>query len=72
MLTGENIQVVMESFVQGKELLPIPLEEQGILTVEAAIGHVLTWPRHLVQKCSDLVIVLFFLNNLYIFLDLLT
>ena len=72
MFTGANVEVVMDSFVQGKELLPIPLEEQGILTVEAASGHVLTWPRHLVQKCSDLVIVLFFLNNLYIFLDLLT
>ena len=59
MFTGANIEVVMDSFVQGKELLPFPLEEQGIFIVEDAIGHVLTWPRHLVQKCSDLVIVVY-------------
>ncbi|KAL4573393.1 hypothetical protein LXL04_020196 [Taraxacum kok-saghyz] len=51
---GENIQVIMDSFIQGDALLSIPLEEESIFIVKDAIGHVVSWPRHLVQKCSDL------------------
>lgn len=56
--TGENIEVFMETFMQGEALLPIPLEDEFIERVKDAVGHVLHWPRHLVIRCSDLVCVL--------------
>ncbi|KAI3813297.1 hypothetical protein L1987_18017 [Smallanthus sonchifolius] len=50
----ENIEVMMEVSIQGEALLPIPLEEEFITNVKDAVGHILTWPRHLVIRCSDL------------------
>ena len=55
MFTGENIQVIMDSFIQGEALLSIPLEEESIFIVKDAIGQVLSWPRHLVQKCFGII-----------------
>ncbi|CAH1427292.1 unnamed protein product [Lactuca virosa] len=55
--SDENIQVMMETILQGEALLPIPLEEDFIMKVKDALGHILSWPRHLVIRCSDLVIL---------------
>ncbi|CAI9277277.1 unnamed protein product [Lactuca saligna] len=35
-------------------LIPIPLEEDFIVKVKDALRHILSWPRHLVIRCSDL------------------
>ncbi|CAI9261130.1 unnamed protein product [Lactuca saligna] len=35
-------------------LIPIPFEEEFIVKVKDALGHILSWPRHLVIRCSDL------------------
>ncbi|KAI3763261.1 hypothetical protein L1987_53715 [Smallanthus sonchifolius] len=51
---GEIIEVMMEICVQGEAFLPIPLEEELIMKVKDAVGHILSWPRHLVIRCSDL------------------
>ncbi|KAI3777726.1 hypothetical protein L1987_47528 [Smallanthus sonchifolius] len=51
---SENIEVMMEVSIQGEALLPIPLEEEFITNVKDAVGHILTWPRYLVIRCSDL------------------
>ncbi|KAI3511047.1 hypothetical protein L1887_18189 [Cichorium endivia] len=51
---GENIEVMMELCVQGEVSLPIPLEEEFIVKVKDVVGHILSWPRHLVIQCSDL------------------
>ncbi|KAL4565655.1 hypothetical protein LXL04_029758 [Taraxacum kok-saghyz] len=32
-------QVIMDSFIQGEALLPIPIEEESIFIVKDAIGH---------------------------------
>ncbi|KAI3732930.1 hypothetical protein L1987_64142 [Smallanthus sonchifolius] len=53
--SGEIIEVMMEICVQGEAFLPIPLEEELIMKVKDAVGHILSWPRHLVIRCSDLV-----------------
>ncbi|CAH1450249.1 unnamed protein product [Lactuca virosa] len=37
-----------------ESLIPIPLEEEFIVKVKDALGHILSWPRHLVIRCSDL------------------
>ncbi|KAI3511051.1 hypothetical protein L1887_18193 [Cichorium endivia] len=50
----ENIEVMMELCVQGEVSLPIPLEEEFIVKVKDVVGHILSWPRHLVIQCSDL------------------
>ncbi|KAI3687111.1 hypothetical protein L1987_80802 [Smallanthus sonchifolius] len=52
--SGEIIEVMMEIRVQGEAFLPIPLEEELIMKVKDAVGHILSWPRHLVIRCSDL------------------
>ncbi|KAI3815296.1 hypothetical protein L1987_14958 [Smallanthus sonchifolius] len=52
--SGEIIEVMMEMCVQGEAFLPIPLEEELIMKVKDAVGHILSWPRHLVIRCSDL------------------
>ncbi|CAH1447647.1 unnamed protein product [Lactuca virosa] len=52
--SDENIKVMMETIIQGEALLPIPLEEEFIAKVKDALGHILSWPRHLVIRCSDL------------------
>ncbi|KAI3821489.1 hypothetical protein L1987_09057 [Smallanthus sonchifolius] len=52
--SGEIIEVMMEICVQGEAFLPIPLEEELIMKVKDAVGHILSWPRHLVIRCSDL------------------
>ncbi|KAI3773956.1 hypothetical protein L1987_48495 [Smallanthus sonchifolius] len=44
---------MMEICVQGKALLQIPLEEEFIVKVKDVVGHILSWPRHLVIRCSD-------------------
>nr|KAJ0223907.1 hypothetical protein LSAT_V11C200076590 [Lactuca sativa] len=54
--SDENIEVMMETIFQGETLIPIPLEEEFIVKVKDALGHMLSWPRHLVIRCSDLVI----------------
>ncbi|KAI3828016.1 hypothetical protein L1987_02106 [Smallanthus sonchifolius] len=51
---GENIEVMMEICVQGEAFLPIQLEEELIVKVKDAVGHILSWPRPLVIRCSDL------------------
>ncbi|KAK9076248.1 hypothetical protein SSX86_004581 [Deinandra increscens subsp. villosa] len=53
-VSGENIEVMMETCVQGEALLPIPLEEEFVEKVKDALGYILSWPRHLVIRCSDL------------------
>nr|KAJ0199923.1 hypothetical protein LSAT_V11C600312300 [Lactuca sativa] len=52
--SDENIEVMMETILQGEALLPIPLEEEFNVKVKDALGHILSWPRHLVIRCSDL------------------
>ncbi|CAH1418455.1 unnamed protein product [Lactuca virosa] len=52
--SDENIEVMMETILQGEALIPIPLEEEFIVKVKDALGHILSWPRHLVIRCSDL------------------
>ncbi|CAI9304395.1 unnamed protein product [Lactuca saligna] len=53
-VSDENIEVMMETSVQGEALLPVPLEEEFIVKVKDAVGHILSWPRYLVIRCSDL------------------
>lgn len=53
-VSDESIEVMMEMCVQGEALLPIPLDEEFIVMVKDAVGHILHWPRHLVIRCSDL------------------
>ncbi|KAJ0580220.1 hypothetical protein HanHA300_Chr04g0126701 [Helianthus annuus] len=53
---GETAKVMMEVALQGETLLPIPLEEEYIEKVKEAVGHILSWPRHLVIRCSEMVI----------------
>ncbi|KAK9076249.1 hypothetical protein SSX86_004582 [Deinandra increscens subsp. villosa] len=53
-VSGENIEVMMETCVEGEALLPIPIEEVFIEKVKDAFGYILSWPRHLVIRCSDL------------------
>ncbi|CAI9268030.1 unnamed protein product [Lactuca saligna] len=50
----ENIQVMMEAILQGEALIPIPLEEEFIVKVKDALGHILSWPRQLVIRCSNM------------------
>ncbi|CAH1423010.1 unnamed protein product [Lactuca virosa] len=52
--SNENIEVMMETILQGEALIPIPLEEEFIVKVKDALGHILSWPRHLVIRCYDL------------------
>ncbi|CAI9291110.1 unnamed protein product [Lactuca saligna] len=52
--SDENIEVMMETILQGKALIPIPLEEEFIVMVKDALRHILYWPRHLVIRYSDL------------------
>ncbi|KAI3690691.1 hypothetical protein L2E82_05748 [Cichorium intybus] len=54
-VSDETIEVMMDMCVKGEALLPIPLEEEFILKVKDAVGYILSWPRHLVIRCSDLV-----------------
>ncbi|KAI3695170.1 hypothetical protein L1987_78159 [Smallanthus sonchifolius] len=51
---GENIEVMMEICVQSEASLPISLEDEFIFKVKDAVVHILSWPRHLVIRCSDL------------------
>ncbi|KAK9056189.1 hypothetical protein SSX86_027278 [Deinandra increscens subsp. villosa] len=53
-VSGENVEVMMELCVQGEALLPIPLKEEFIEKVKDALGCILSWPRHLVIRCSYL------------------
>ncbi|KAJ0677830.1 putative Ulp1 protease family catalytic domain, papain-like cysteine peptidase superfamily [Helianthus annuus] len=57
-LMGTNeeglLQVVLEICLHREALLPFPLKEEFIIEVGDAVGHVLSWPRHLVIRCSDL------------------
>ncbi|MFS7889183.1 hypothetical protein Hanom_Chr00s000003g01603971 [Helianthus anomalus] len=50
----EFLQVMLEICLHREALLPVPLEEEFIMEVGDAIGHILSWPRHLVVQCSDL------------------
>nr|KAJ0207771.1 hypothetical protein LSAT_V11C500246210 [Lactuca sativa] len=52
--SDENIEVMIETILQGEALVPFPLEEEFIVKVKDALGHILRWPRHLVIRCSDL------------------
>ncbi|CAH1427965.1 unnamed protein product [Lactuca virosa] len=52
---------MIEIPLQGDALLLIPLEEEFILKVKDALGHILSWPRHLVIRCSDLWL---YVNNI--------
>lgn len=49
------MDVLMQICLQGEALLPIPIEEEFIDKVKDAVGFILSWPRHLVIRCSDLV-----------------
>ena len=40
-VTDENIEVMMETIFQGEALIPIPLEEEFIVKVKDALGHIL-------------------------------
>lgn len=55
--TGENAEVMMDIALQGQAKLPIPIEDEFIVHVSDAVGHILSWPRHLVIRCSELVII---------------
>ncbi|MFS8034523.1 hypothetical protein Hanom_Chr17g01582151 [Helianthus anomalus] len=46
------LQVVLEICLHREALLPFPLKEEFITEVGDAVGHVLSWPRHLVIRCS--------------------
>ncbi|CAH1453970.1 unnamed protein product [Lactuca virosa] len=52
--SDENIEVMMETILQGEDSIPIPLEEEFIVKVKDGLGHILSWPRHLVIQCTDL------------------
>ncbi|CAI9259970.1 unnamed protein product [Lactuca saligna] len=52
--SDENIEVMIETILQGEALVPFPLEEEFIVKVKDALGHILSWPRHLVIRCSNL------------------
>nr|KAJ0191502.1 hypothetical protein LSAT_V11C800450430 [Lactuca sativa] len=53
-VTDENIEVMIETILQGEALVHFPPEEEFIVKVKDAMGHILSWPRHLVIRCSDL------------------
>nr|KAJ0226796.1 hypothetical protein LSAT_V11C100024300 [Lactuca sativa] len=53
-VTDENIEVMIETILQGEALVTFPLEEEFIVKVKDALGHILSWPRHLVIRCSNL------------------
>ncbi|KAI7746773.1 hypothetical protein M8C21_029597, partial [Ambrosia artemisiifolia] len=40
--------------LQKEAKVPVPIEEELVEKVEEVVGHVLSWPRHLVIHCSDL------------------
>jgi len=50
-----NIEVKVETSVQAEALLPIPIHDEFVETVQDAIGYMLSWPSHLVIPCSGLV-----------------
>ncbi|KAK1424472.1 hypothetical protein QVD17_19802 [Tagetes erecta] len=50
----EFIEVTIEICLQGEALLPIPFEDEFIVKVKDAVGHILSWPKDLVVRCSDL------------------
>ncbi|CAI9290686.1 unnamed protein product [Lactuca saligna] len=52
--SDENIEVMMETNLQREALIPILLEQVFIVKVKDALGHILSWQRHLVIRCSDL------------------
>ncbi|KAF5763678.1 hypothetical protein HanXRQr2_Chr15g0683151 [Helianthus annuus] len=53
----EFLRVMLEICLHREALLPVPLEEEFIMEVGDAIGQILSWPRHLVIQCSDLVVL---------------
>ncbi|CAI9299081.1 unnamed protein product [Lactuca saligna] len=53
--SDENIQVMMETILQGDALLPMPPEEELIVKVKDAPGYILCCPRHLLIRCSNLL-----------------
>ncbi|CAH1440586.1 unnamed protein product [Lactuca virosa] len=53
-ISGETFEVLMDRFLNGEAWLPIPVEEEFIVKVKDAVGHILSWPQHLVIRCSDL------------------
>ncbi|KAK9075605.1 hypothetical protein SSX86_003931 [Deinandra increscens subsp. villosa] len=52
--SDENIEVMVQTCVQGEASLPFPLEEEFVEKVQDALGYILRWPRHLVIQFSDL------------------
>ncbi|KAK9062154.1 hypothetical protein SSX86_019340 [Deinandra increscens subsp. villosa] len=51
---GENIDVNLETSLQGEALIPFPIEDEFIEKVKDAVGYILSWPRHLVIQFADL------------------
>jgi hypothetical protein len=60
-------RVTVDVALQGLAELPIPIEEEFIMEVNDAVGHILSWPSHLVIRCSDLVIKIIFNTCSYLF-----
>lgn len=58
MLDG-NIQVKVDTSVEGEAQIPIPLPEEFVETVKDAIGYILSWPTDLVIPCPSLVRLLY-------------
>ncbi|CAI9300681.1 unnamed protein product [Lactuca saligna] len=54
-VSGEKIQVMTETSLQGEALLLTPLEEKFIVKVKDTLGQILSWPRDLVIRYSELV-----------------
>ncbi|CAI9303091.1 unnamed protein product [Lactuca saligna] len=52
--SDENIEVMIETILKGEALIPFPLEEEFIVKVKDGLGYILSWPRHLVIRCSNL------------------
>ncbi|KAK9062731.1 hypothetical protein SSX86_019920 [Deinandra increscens subsp. villosa] len=51
---GENIDVNLETSLQGEALIPFPIEDEFIEKVKDAVRYILSWPRHLVIQFTDL------------------
>ncbi|KAK9053572.1 hypothetical protein SSX86_024646 [Deinandra increscens subsp. villosa] len=52
---GENIDVNLETSLQGEALIPFLIEDEFIEKVKDVVGYILSWPRHLVIQFTDLV-----------------
>lgn len=53
----EVVSVIVDVALQKDAKIPFPIEEEYVILVEDAVGHIVGWPSHLVIKCAALVML---------------